>query len=600
MRNTPEDGKMKIGRILPFLLSFFVISSLFGLLFFTQATAAENDDGGSEKVLKMTWSESRDWGFPSPLTFYPRGPGYIMTSFCFDTLVWSDNTGNLTGLLANSWEQSSDGLTWTFHLRNNVKWHDGVPFNASDVVFTYNYVKGKSAISPTGSGWYTTDVIENVKVLDDYTVQIKLKEPYAPFMQQVAAVIPIMPEHIWKDVSDPTKYTDMKAAIGTGPFILEDYNREQLSYKYSANENYFLGKPVIDTLIFVKSADPVMSLKVGDVDEAGLTLDQVQALNDSDNMKIIEGPGYSIYRLRFNIPANSILNKTDVRKAIYYSLDCEDIQKRVLHGGGIAGNPGYVPPYSNWYNPNVTQYAYDPAAANKILDDAGYDKKGSDGIRLTSEGKKLEFQLLYTTGQGLTSQQNQRIAELVQSYLKDVGIGVVLKPGDMKTVDGLVNAGNFDMAIYSHGTSTDPAKMLNYFPESTGWNNTEFLSLANQQMSTLDEKERKALVDQMQVLIADNVPTIPLLYKNVYCACNQDKFDGFFYTPGGVGGGVPTEYNKLVFIYGKWNGQSTAPDENKSTGTENTSSANSMNSPGILMVVMTFAGVFILYRLKRY
>lgn len=103
--------------------------------------------------------------------------------------------------------------------------------------------------------------------------------------------------------------------------------------------------------------------------------------------------------------------------------------------------------------------------------------------------------------------------------------------------------------------------MLNSFPVSTGWNNTEFASLANQQMSTLDEGERKELVDRMQVLIAENVPTIPLLYRNVYSACNQDKFDGFFYTPGGVGGGVPTEYNKLVFIYGEWKGQSTASEK---------------------------------------
>ena len=124
---------------------------------------------------------------------------------------------------------------------------------------------------------------------------------------------------------------EAKAAIGTGPFILEDYDKDKQSYKYSANKNYFLGKPVIDTLIFVKSADPVISLKVGDIDEAGLTFDQVQALNDSENIKIVEGAGYWVYRLRFNIPSNSILGNLDVRKAIYHSLDCEDIQNKVLH-----------------------------------------------------------------------------------------------------------------------------------------------------------------------------------------------------------------------------------------------------------------------------
>lgn len=583
---------MNIGKVFSFLLSFFIISSVFGPLFLFPAAAAENSGEDSARVLKATWGASGgDWGFPSPLTFYPRGPGYVMTSFCFDSLVWPEETGNFTGLLASSWENSPDGLNWTFYLRENVTWHDGEPFTAGDVTFTYDYIQGKAAISPIGAGWYNTAVIESVEALDDYTVRITLNQPYAPFMQQVAAVIPIMPEHIWKDVSDPTKYMEDEAAIGTGPFILEDYDKDQQSYKYSANENYFLGKPAVDTLIFVKSTDPVISLKVGDVDEASLTLDQVQALNDSENMKVIEGPGYWVYRLRFNIPANDILENTEIRKAIYHSLDCEEIQNKVLHGGGIAGNSGYVPPYSVWYNPNVTQYAYDPAAAEKILDEAGYDEVGSDGIRLTPDGEKLEFQLLYSS-----DQQSQRIAELVQSYLKDVGIGVVLKPGDTKTVDGLVNAGNFDLAIYSHGTSTDPARMLNSFPTSTGWNDTGFVSLANQQMSTIDEEERKELVDQMQVLIAENVPTIPLLYRNVYSACNQDKFDGFFYTSGGVGGGVPTEYNKLVFIYGEWNGQGTA-----STGSNPASSVDSpsMNAPGILTALMAFAAVFMLYRLKK-
>lgn len=341
MMSIPEAGKNESRKsILSSLILFFIISSVFGPLFLSSAAAtAENTVEESNRVFKATWGASGgDWGFPSPLTFYPRGPGYVMTSFCFDSLVWPDETGNFTGLLASSWENSPDGLTWTFYLRENVTWHDGEPFTADDVIFTYDYIQGKAAISPIGAGWYNTAVIESVEAPDKYTVRIKLNRPYAPFMQQVAAVIPIMPEHIWKDVSDPTKYMDDKAAIGTGPFILEDYNKDQQSYKYSANENYFLGKPVIDTLIFVKSTDPVISLKVGDADEASLTLDQVQALKDSENMKVIQGPGYWVYRLRFNIPANSILENTEIRKAIYHSLDCEEIQNKVLHGGGVAGS----------------------------------------------------------------------------------------------------------------------------------------------------------------------------------------------------------------------------------------------------------------------
>lgn len=524
-------------------------------MFMVPAIAAGSASSSGDKVWTSSWGASGgDWGFPSPFAFYPRGPGYTMMSFCFDTLIWPDKSGDFTGLLAKSWESSPDGLTRTFHLRDNVKWHDGTPFTASDVVFTYDYIKDKSAVAPVGAGWYDTSVIKSITAPDDHTVQIVLTKPYAPFISQVAAVIPIVPEHIWKDIAEPAKYTDKKAAIGTGPFMLDDYSADQQSYKYSANKDYYLGAPVIDTLIFVKSADVVISLKKGDIDEAGLTFDQVQTLNDTSNIKVVGGDGYWVYRLRFNLPNNTILNNTDVRKAIYYAIDCDDMQSKVLHGGGIAGNPGYVPPYSTWYYPDVAKYAYDPAKANQILDAAGYDKKDADGIRLTLDGKRMEFQLLYTS-----DTQTQRIAELLQSYLKAVGIGITFKPGDMKTVDGLVGAGNFEMAIYSHGTSTDPARMLNGFPASTGWNDTRFNALGKQQVSAMNEKDRKALVDQMQVLIADNVPTIPLIYRNVYTGFNKDRMDGFFFTPGGIGGGVPTEYNKLVFIQGTWNAKSATP-----------------------------------------
>ena len=148
---------------------------------------------------------------------------------------------DFTGLLAESWESSDDGLEWTFHLREGVTWHDGEPFTADDVVFTTDYIKGKASISPIGSSWYNTGVINSVEALDDYTVVITLNYPYAPFMQQVAAVIPIMPKHIWEDVEDPSKYMEDEAAIGTGPFILEDYDTDQQSYKYTANKDYFLG-----------------------------------------------------------------------------------------------------------------------------------------------------------------------------------------------------------------------------------------------------------------------------------------------------------------------------------------------------------------------
>ncbi|TQD27643.1 ABC transporter substrate-binding protein [Methanolobus vulcani] len=574
----------KTEKIISLALSVLIISSIL----FLPATASETSDVQQERVFTTTMSgyTTLDGGFPSPLAFNTRGGGYVMTSNCFDTLVWPDQNGEFIGLLAESWESSKDGIEWTFNLRENVTWHDGEPFTAEDVVFTIDYMKDKSLATSIEASWYYTHLIESTEALDEHTVLITLNQPYAAFIPLVAGVIPIMPEHIWKDIPDPKKYTEKEAAIGTGPFILEDYDMDQKSYKFSANKDYFLGEPIIDTLIYIQTSDTLLSLKTGEIDESSLTFDQVQAIEESDNLKVISGPGYRVYRLRFNIPSNTILNDIDVRKAMSYSLDCEDIESRVLHGGGTPGNPGYVAPYSKWYNPNVMQYAYDPEKANQMLDEAGYQERDKDGIRLDAEGNRLEFQLLHSS-----DQQSQRLAELVQTYLEDIGIGIVLKSGDMQTVEGLVSEGNFDLAIHMHGTTNYPGRMLNPLPSITGWNNSEFVALAEEQIVTVDEEKRKELVNRMQVLIADEVPTIPIMYKDLFSACNQDTIDGFFYTPDGIAGGSFMECNKLVFIYGTWNGESTEAAEDIST--------NSADGIGILGSAAVLLCVFLLRRDKK-
>lgn len=576
-------------KILSAILAITIILSIL----IVPAAAAGPGSSNTDKVLKISWGSSGgDWGFPSPLAFYPRGPGYTMMSFCFDTLVWPDSTGNFVGLLAQSWDQSSDGLAWTFHLRDNVTWHDGVKFTASDVKFTYDYLRNNTIISAAGSSWYDLSSVQNVTVIDNNTVQITLNKPYGPFISQIAAVVPILPQHVWQNVTDPSKFTDMKAAIGTGPFILKDYNSQQQSYDYVANPDYYLGKPAVDELQFIPSSDVVLSLQKGDIDEAGVTLDQVKALNASANINIVQGDGYWVYRLRFNLPNNTLLNDTSVRKAMSYALNTSDILDKVLHGGGVVGNPGYVPPYSKWYDPDVTQYPYSPDKANQLLDQAGYSKKDSDGIRLTPDGKRLEFQLLYTS----SDQPSERMAELVQSYFKAVGIGITLKPADQKTSDSLVAAGDFDIAIYGTGTGTDPAKMINGIPAATGWSNAQFTALGKQEVSAANDTARKALVYQMQVLIADNVPTIPVLYRNVYSASDGDKFTGFFFTPGGIGGGVPTEYNKLVFVYGNW---TTGSESTGSTATAAPSGSADLPLMGILSIGIAAAAMLAVARKAR-
>jgi peptide/nickel transport system substrate-binding protein len=142
------------------------------------------------------------WGHPSPFGFN-RGPGFVRASLVFDTLVWRDASGETIPWLATDWSLSDDGLTWTFTLRDGVRWQDGQPLTAEDVVFSFEY-----ALAHPGAGWFMAqvDAVASAEVVGENQVAIRLVRPYAPFLQAVAEALLIFPRHIWQDVTDPQAF----------------------------------------------------------------------------------------------------------------------------------------------------------------------------------------------------------------------------------------------------------------------------------------------------------------------------------------------------------------------------------------------------------
>ena len=152
-----------------------------------------------EQIPVYTVADSTgDWGFPSPYDHYSRGPGYIRMSLIFDTLVWKDQNGYVPAL-AESWNMEGNDA-FVFNLRKNVTWNDGVKFTAKDVVFTINYIKKHPY------QWVDSEPVKSAEALRQLTVKIYLNHSYAPFLEMVAGTLPILPEHIYKDVSDPAKF----------------------------------------------------------------------------------------------------------------------------------------------------------------------------------------------------------------------------------------------------------------------------------------------------------------------------------------------------------------------------------------------------------
>ncbi|HIE31044.1 MAG TPA: hypothetical protein EYP67_01505 [Methanosarcinales archaeon] len=520
---------------------------LFSMVF-SASVLAENDGvvaTSSGKTVKMAGGTpgGADWGYPSPFTFYPRGPGYSRMSLLFDTLTWKDADGVIPAL-ADGWKVSDDGKEWTLYLDRNARWHDGELFTADDVEFTFEYMEDHEGEST----WFdSTGYIDDVEVVDDYTVIIRLNEPMASFLVDIAGNVPIIPAHIWKDVSDPLTFKDDDAVIGTGPMKLVEYDSAMGSYQYEANYDYYDGKIRVDEFISMEVADTAAALQTGEVDEVsfwGAEITAKQTFEGDPDFEIITGPSFWVLQVIFNCEKYPN-NISEFRQAIAHGIDRDEIVSQVLNGGGMAANTGIMHPDSIWYNPDCTVYEYEPDTANDTLDSLGFVDTDGNGIRNYPESSELSGDVrfdLYTIG------RFSREAELMEDDLLVIGIGVDVKTIDWGTIDGYLKDGNFDVAISGHGGIANPQIMrVPDWPAST-YHSDDYDSIYAAQEVEMDFDTRKEFVNQLQEMVADDLPVYTLYHPYMWCVYDPEVLDTWFYTRDGICIGIPLELNKLIFL----------------------------------------------------
>jgi len=466
-----------------------------------------------------------DWGYPSPFAFYSRGPGYIRMSFLFDTLTWKDEEGVIPWL-ADSWDVSKDGTAWTFTLHPGVTWHDGVPLTVEDVAFTFAYFKEHQA----SFKWsWPVDKVAGTEIVDDHTITLHLTEPVAGCHESLVGSLPVIPRHIWESVDDPIKFLDAGAVVGTGPFKLVEYSKEEGRYVYEANPDYFMDRPVVDQLVFIQVENQALALKTGTTDYAsfsGKEMEAAQVFDGDPDYRYIDGPSFWVLQLIFNT-TRPPFDDVDLRKAVAHAVDRERIVDQVTHGGAIVASLGIVSPFADWYNPNLPAYEVDRAKSRALLDGVGM---GDNSVTL------------------ITTADYAREAELIQADLEQVGIQVELKTGDRGTVDGLLREGNFDVAISGHGGIANPATLrVPTWPAST-YDDETYKRLYQEQASTVDEEQRRDIVLQLQQIVAEELPVLTLWHPKMRTVFCPSKLDTWFYTTGGVGFGIPLSMNKLIFL----------------------------------------------------
>lgn len=495
-----------------------------------------------------------DFGYPQPYTFL-RGPGHVLLTYVFDTLVWHDANG-LIPWLATDWSSSPDGKTWTFSLRPGVKWQDGKPFTPDDVVFSFTYLKEKP------NPWWASslELVQKVEKMDERTVSVSLSRPYAPFLTAIAASVVIFPKHIWENVADPKQFTAPQAVVGTGPYRLSQYDKAQGSYLFEANPDFFLGEPYVKRLELVPAPNELLALQQGQIDAGGVGTQDVPAddvlapFKDSGKFGLLTAPREWTMGLYFNLGKGGALADVRFRRALAHAINWQDLVARVLQGKGVPGNPGHLAPTSPWYNPNVQTYPYDPATAKQLLDAAGYRDTNGDGLRELPGGTPLSLELLYTDW------DSARNPELLKSYFQNVGIAVAPKMLERNARDAAASEGRYEMVLVGFGglggdldslrSKFDSRSKSRSFTRAQGYKNPRFDELAAKQLTEPDPAQRKKLGDEMQAILAEDLPMLSLYYPQDVWIYRKGTLEDWYFASGWYGGGTNGAY-KHLFVTGQ-------------------------------------------------
>jgi peptide/nickel transport system substrate-binding protein len=477
---------------------------------------------------------------------------YTIFDLIYNSLTTESPMGEYVGGLAKDWTNSADGLTWTFNLKDGIKWHNGEDFKASDIAWAINYIMqdpdGWAALSN-----YTAGFTE-VTAPDDKTVKITTEYPVANMEYRVSFLYAVYPPdfNTFTTPEDLQNFTNF-AAIGTGPFKINKFDKDNGVVILDANKDYFDGRPKIDQVIFqtFDNADAlIQALKVGDID---MTIEvpqsAFQSVSGFENVKAISTEGRYFSELIINSasadidPAptgNPALKDPQVRLAMAYAINKKDLVDIVLQGLGKPGDT-IVPPTLGggfWHDPNIQDIPFSTEDGNKILDEAGYTL-GSDGVR-TKGDVRLEFRLQFPSDNVIYP----RIADLLTGWFKEIGIKTNPESVDPDSLTATCcPVGDYDLILWGWGPDPDPDFILSVMTtdqfveggwSDSGYSNPAYDQLYLDQQYAVDKNERQQIVWQMQEMVFNDRPYIVLFYEDVLQAYRTDRFTGFIISPLGI------------------------------------------------------------------
>ncbi len=504
----------KRGRTLGVLL----LTALLALL--PLAGCQGSDDAGADDLVLQVGSTKP---FKTTNKFGDYWYGVLSGITTHDSLVKLDTNMQPSPWLATSWEVSADSKQFTFTIAEGVKWHDGMPLTPEDVKFSIEYQRDKIA----SSAWMK-EVIDNVQV-DGQDVIINLQLPYGNLLTEFMTYHPI-PKHIWENVEDPDGYNGADRAIGSGPFKLDSWNETAGKFTFTANDDYFQGRPKIDRLVVdvYKNMDAlVMSLANGNIDtwwdySGEFPYTHVPTLQGTGQIEFATATFLGVpAAIGFNLDV-SPTSELEFRQAVAKAINYEQIAELVFDNYGSVPTYGFAPSTHPNFNDSIPSLEYDPSAANAFLDGLGFLDTTGNGKR-EANGQEIKLRLLARSDTPSTV----RCAEMVMQYLQDIGIGAQLTSVDSATWVAKKDAMEYDIVFFRAtpwGNMMHASHGSGYFDSRrTGQgvlhnlDAQDYLDACDARLNTAVADQQRTLDLQLQQMHHDYLPGLALTWiESVY------------------------------------------------------------------------------------
>jgi peptide/nickel transport system substrate-binding protein len=453
----------------------------------------------------------------------------------YSGLVRYDKNLKLEGELAESWDISPDGLTITFHLRRGVKWHDGREFSSRDVLYTY-----RVTIDPRTPTAYADAFkqVKNAEAPDPYTFRVVYAKPFAPALESWG--MSILPAHMLEG-KDITKSPLARRPVGTGPYIFKEWIAGQ-RVTLEGNPDYFEGRPFIGRYIYRIIPDTstmYMELKAGGIDMMGISPVQYKRQTETPGFKALFNkyryPASAFTYLGYNL-RHPLFSDRRVRQALTSAINKDEIVHGVLLGMGQVAHGPYKP--GTWaFNAHVKDFDYNPERARRLLAEAGWRERNSDGF-LVKNGRPFRFTIL--TNQG--NDQRLKTAVIIQYRLKAIGIDVKIRVVEWASfLTQFIDKGNFEAVMLGWTIGQDPDLFDIWHSSKTGPRELNFIGYRNPEVdrlqeegrSTFDMEKRRRCYYRFQEILAEDQP-YTFLYVPDALPVVSARFRGIEPAPAGI------------------------------------------------------------------